>query len=159
VSDYYIDKYRFTTRPALLQRLADALASLVPTGTQRIAGTVLGAVPLATALSLRTGIPAVFVRSDAKAYGTAKAVEGELVEGEQVLLVEDVVTTAGAALEALAALRAAGAIVDRAVAVIDREDGGVARLAKEGVTLTALFTSSGLGLTSDGATPASGSAT
>lgn len=145
-SNYYIDKYRLTTRPALLTRITDALRPHVPADTQRIAGTVLGAVPLAVALSLRTGLPSLLVRADAKAYGTAKSVEGELEAGDRVLVIEDVVTSGGAALAALAALRAAGATVSGILAVIDREDGGAERVATAGVPFLALFTSTELGL-------------
>src|SRR5690242_10249274 len=96
-SSYYIDKYLFTTRPELLKRIARALAPLVPSEVDRLAGTVLGAVPLATALSLETGLPMVMVRSDKpKDYGTNKQIEGTLEPGERVVLVEDVVTTGGA---------------------------------------------------------------
>ncbi len=145
-SDYYIDKYRFTTQPALLARITDALLPHVPDDTQRIAGTVLGAVPLAVALSLRTGLPSVLVRADAKGYGTSKAVEGELQAGERVLLIEDVVTSGGAAIAALQALRGAGATVKGILAVIDREDGGAERLAAADVPFLALFTRTELGL-------------
>ncbi|CAN5728030.1 orotate phosphoribosyltransferase [soil metagenome] len=146
VSDYYIDKYRFTTQPALLARITDALLPHVPQDTQRIAGTVLGAVPLAVALSLRTGLPSVLVRADAKAYGTAKSVEGELQSGERVLLIEDVVTSGGAAIAAVEALRTAGATVSGILAVIDREDGGRERAAAAEVPFLALFTRTELGL-------------
>lgn len=145
-SDYYIDKYRFTTQPALLARITDALLPHVPPDTQRIGGTVLGAVPLAVALSLRTGLPSVLVRADAKSYGTAKAVEGEIDAGERVLLIEDVVTSGGAAIAALEALREAGATVNGILAVIDREDGGAERLAAAEVPFLALFTRTELGL-------------
>lgn len=146
VSDYYIDKYRFTTQPGLLARITDALLPHVPADTQRIAGTVLGAVPLAVALSLRTGLPSVLVRADAKAYGTARSVEGELRAGERVLLIEDVVTSGGAAIAALEALRAAGAAVSGILAVIDREAGGTEQLAAADIPFLALFTSTELGL-------------
>ncbi len=146
VSDLYIDKYRFTTQPALLTRITDALLPHVPADTQRIAGTVLGAVPLAVALSLRTGLPSVLVRADAKGYGTAKSVEGELRTGERVLLIEDVVTSGGAAIAAVEALRATGATVSGILAVIDREDGGAERLAAADVPFLALFTRTELGL-------------
>src|SRR5215217_5722429 len=105
ISSYYIDKYLFTTRPDLLRRLAAALAAFVPPETQRLAGPVLGAVPLVTALALETGLPSVIVRvEEAKQYGTAKRVEGALQPGDRVTLVEDVVTTGGAALAAVDAL-------------------------------------------------------
>ena len=146
VSSYYIDKYRLTTEPVLLSRITDALLPLLPQGASRIAGTALGAVPLATALSLRTGLPAVFVRADAKEYGTAKAVEGALLAGDAVVLVEDVVTTGGASLKAVAALRDAGTQVLGVLAVVDREQGGPGRFAEAGVPFRALFTSSELGL-------------
>jgi orotate phosphoribosyltransferase len=146
-SSYYIDKYLFTTRPDLLRRIADTLAARVPPGVQRLAGTVLGAVPLVTALSLATDLPMVIVRTDKpKDYGTAKQIEGALAPGERVLLVEDVVTTGGAALAAVDALRTAGAEVVGALCVVDREEGGRAAFAAGGVPFEALFTKSALGL-------------
>jgi orotate phosphoribosyltransferase len=146
-SSYYIDKYLFTTRPDLLRRIAAELAPRLPAGLDRVAGTVLGAVPLATALSLETGLPMVIVRTDApKEYGTAKRIEGTLVAGERVVLVEDVVTTGGAALGALDALRVEGAHVLGVLAVVDREQGGAEAFAAADVPYQALFTRSELGL-------------
>lgn len=146
VSDYYIDKYRLTTDPALLARLVDALLPLIPPGADRIAGTAVGAVPLSTALSLRTGLPALIVRADIKAHGTAKAVEGTLASGDRVVLVEDVVTSGGAALAAAGALSEAGAHVLGVICVVDREQGGAEAFADAAVRLDALFTRSQLGL-------------
>jgi orotate phosphoribosyltransferase len=146
-SSYYIDKYLFTTRPELLRRLAAELASEMPAGVQRVAGPVLGAVPLVAALSLETNLPSVIVRTDApKDYGTSKQIEGMLERGERVVLVEDVVTTGGAALAAVDVLREAGAEVVAALAVVDRESGGAEAFADRGVPFQALFTKSGLGL-------------
>jgi orotate phosphoribosyltransferase len=146
-SSYYIDKYLFTTQPDLLRRIAAQMALHLPAGVQRLAGTVLGAVPLATALSLETGLPMVIVRTDKpKEYGTSKQIEGKLEAGERVLLVEDVVTTGGAALAAVEALRELGAEVMGALVVIDREEGGPAAFAERGVPFEALFTRSSLGL-------------
>ncbi len=145
-SDYYLDKYLFTTRPELLARIAAELAARLPEGVQRLAGTVLGAVPLVTAVSLRTGLPSLIVRVEApKEYGTSKRIEGSLQAGERVVLVEDVVTTAGAALAAVEALRQAGAEVLGALAVVDREAGGASAFAGAGVPYQALFTRSSLG--------------
>jgi orotate phosphoribosyltransferase len=146
-SSYYIDKYLFTTEPALLQRLALALSSRLPDGVQRVAGPVLGAVPLVTAVSLQTGLPSVIVRVDkAKDYGTSRRFEGRLVAGDRVVLVEDVVTTGGAALAAVEVLRGAGAEVLGAMVVVDREQGGREAFATAGVPLQSLFTKSELGL-------------
>ncbi len=145
-SSYYIDKYLFTTRPELLRRLATELATRIPAGVDRIAGTVLGAIPLATALSLECGLPMVMIRGEKKDYGTAKQIEGKLASGERVLLVEDVVTTAGAALAAVDVLRGAGAEVVGVLVVVDREEGGAAAFEQAGVPYQALFTRSALGL-------------
>lgn len=146
-SSYYIDKYRLTTEPALLGRITEGLAAMAPDGVDRVAGTALGAVPLATALSLRVGRPAVFVRVDAaKDHGTGKAIEGVLNAGDRVLLVEDVVTTGGASLTAVELLRAAGADVAGVIAVVDREEGGSDRFADAGIPFRALFRVSELGI-------------
>jgi orotate phosphoribosyltransferase len=145
-SSYYIDKYRFTTRPRLLKALAMELARRLPSETQRVAGPVLGAVPLATAVSLETGLPGLIVRDEAKAYGTAQLVEGLLEPGDRVAVVEDVVTTGGATLQAVHTLRAAGAEVLLVLAVVDREQGGSDAFADAGVPFQALFTRGGLGL-------------
>ena len=145
-SSYYIDKYLFTTQPALLRRLAEALVALLPPHAQRLAGPVLGAVPLVTALSLQTNLPTLLVRTDKKDYGTSKQVEGSFSPGDRVALVEDVVTTGGAAVESIAALRAAGVEVIAAICVIDREQGGAEAFAQQGVPFQALFTRAQLGL-------------
>src|SRR5205823_12892597 len=71
-SRYYFDKYLFETRPELLAGVADLIAQKLPAGTQRIAGPELGAVALAAAASIAAGVPSLFVRGAAKAYGTAK---------------------------------------------------------------------------------------
>ena len=146
-SSYYIDKYLFTTQPRLLRRLAVELAAELPPDAQRLAGPVLGAVPLVTALALETGLPSLIVRTEKpKDYGTSKQIEGTLVAGERVVVVEDVVTTGGAALATVAALRDAGANIVKALAVVDREEGGADAFARAGVPFGALFTKTALGL-------------
>jgi orotate phosphoribosyltransferase len=79
------------------------------------------------------------VRKEAKGYGTERQLEGEFEAGERVCLVEDVVTSGGAAAEAVGALRAAGLECEEAVCVVDREEGGENALAQAGVRLHALF--------------------
>jgi orotate phosphoribosyltransferase len=140
-STEYFDKYRFEADPLLLRAIAEAMTPLVPSDTDALAGLELGGVPLATALSQVTGLPARFVRKQAKTYGTCNLAEGGTVEGLRLCVVEDVVTSAGAVLDALGALRERGATVERVVCVIDREAGGPERLAADfGVELRALFT-------------------
>lgn len=147
-SDYYIDKYRISTQPELLRRVTAALAGQVPPGAEYVAGTVLGAVPLAISLSLTLQLPAVLVRTEAKDHGPSGAIEGRLPAGARVALIEDVVTTGGAVLSAAETLRAAGAQVTKILAVVDRESGAAARMAAAGLPYQALFTSSDLGINS-----------
>jgi orotate phosphoribosyltransferase len=144
-SKYYLDKYRFETRPELLGELGERLAAAVqehePEATL-IAAPELGAVALGAAASLRSGLPFVIVRKEAKDYGTAKRLEGVWSDGERACLVEDVVTAGGAALSAVEALRDAGLRVSTAVCVVDREEGGSDELARHAIRLRPLFTAS-----------------
>lgn len=146
ISDYYFDKYRLTTRPALLRRVARALAGMVPTGVDRIAGPELGAVPLATAVSMQIDVPSVFVRKSAKEYGTGASFEGEIAPGERVVVVEDVLTTGSEAIRSATALREFGAEVVTILAVVDREEGAAANIAAAGFSYRPLFTRTSLGL-------------
>jgi orotate phosphoribosyltransferase len=139
-SDEYFDKYRFESDPRLLREVAEAMAGLLPEGADGLAGLELGGVPLASILSQLTGLPAAFVRKQAKPYGTRRQAEGLDVATRRLVLVEDVVTSAGAVVEACHALRAEGAEVAVALCVIDREAGGPAKLAEVGVELRPLFT-------------------
>ena len=141
-SRYYLDKYRFETRPDLLGPLGELIAEAVrehEPDAQRLAGPELGAVALAAAASLASGLPFLIVRKEAKEYGTANRLEGVFDEGERVCLVEDVVTSGGAAIAAIEALRETGLEVETAVCVVDREEGGADALAGVGVRLEALF--------------------
>jgi dihydroorotate dehydrogenase (NAD+) catalytic subunit len=145
-SHSYIDKYQFGTRPELLRRLARAIVAELPAGTDCVAGTALGAVPLAIAASLASGLPAVLVRPDVKDHGLGRAVEGPLRVGARVVLIEDVVTTGSAALAALRTLQAHGAQVTKVIAVVDREDGGTERLTAAAPAYHALFRGRDLGV-------------
>jgi orotate phosphoribosyltransferase len=139
-SNEYFDKYRFESDPRLLRELAEAMAGLLPDGADGLAGLELGGVPLATVLSQVTGLPAGFVRKQAKPYGTRRLAEGFDVAGRRLVVVEDVVTSGGAVVDSCRALRAEGAEVAVALCVIDREAGGPANLADIGVELRPLFT-------------------
>jgi orotate phosphoribosyltransferase len=146
-SRYYLDKYRFETRPDLLAPLGEWIAQVVAEHepeSARLAGPELGAVPLAAAASLASGLPFVIVRKEAKGYGTANRLEGLFEPGECVCLVEDVVTSGGAAVSAVEALREAGLTCRTAVCVVDREEGGADALARLAVKLWPLFRASEL---------------
>ncbi len=141
-SRYYLDKYRFETRPELLEALGERIARRVgevEPGAERLAGPELGAVALAVAASLSSRLPFLIVRGAPKDYGTANRVEGAWRAGELVVLVEDVVTSGGAAVAAVQALRAAPLRCRNAVCVVDRGEGGRESLEASGVRLHALF--------------------
>jgi orotate phosphoribosyltransferase len=140
VSNEYFDKYLFESDPQLLRTIGEALAPLLPTDTDALAGLELGGVPLATMLSQLTGIPVLFVRKEAKTYGTCRLAEGGEVDGRRLTVVEDVVTSGGQVVASCGDLRDRGALVAHAVCVIDRESGGPKSLAEIDVELRALFT-------------------
>lgn len=143
-ADTYFDKYQFESDPALLRAIADELVPLIPPETEILAGLELGGVPVATALSLASGLPAVFVRKAAKRYGTGKLAEGPPIEGRRLLIVEDVVTTGGQIVLSAVDLRDRDAVVTTALCVIDREQGGREELNAAGVDLRSVFTRSDL---------------
>lgn len=138
-STVYIDVKRAWTDPARLRVLSDALARRVGRSA-RLAGMELGAVPLVVATALRTGLPFIVIRKAAKDHGTRQRFEGEVVAGEEVLLIEDTSSTGGSALESIRIVRDAGGVVRRALVVVDREMGAVERLRSEGVVLEPLVT-------------------
>ncbi len=144
-SEYYIDIKKASTNPKVLYMISIQMAELMQEKNirpDRIAGVVLGSVPLAAALSLATGIPYVMVRKEKKDHGTGKLIEGDLNPGDKVLVVEDVVTTAGSSIAAIKTLRENGAVVDTALSVIDRESGGEQNYAEIGVKFLSLVKAS-----------------
>jgi orotate phosphoribosyltransferase len=144
-SNYYVDKYVFETSPDCLALIAEAFAaSLADTpgvGSEtKLAGVALGAVPLVAVTSVETGRPYVVVRKQQKEYGTANLVEGDLREGEEVVVIEDIATTGQSAADAAEALREAGAVVERVFVVVDRQEGATENLADHDLDLHALVT-------------------
>ncbi len=140
LSSEYFDKYLFESDPALLARVAEEMSGLVPRDTELLGGLELGGIPLVTVLSARLGLPALFVRKQAKTYGTCKLAEGPDVAARRVTLVEDVVTTGGAVRDATVALRERGAVVETVVCAIDRSPGDADPLADIGLEVRAVLT-------------------
>ena len=140
VATEYFDKYLFEADPRLLARVARKMVELLPEDTELLGGLELGGVPLATMVSSLTGQPALFVRKQAKEYGTCKLAEGPDVAGRRVTIIEDVITTGGAVRDATNALREAGAIVEVVVCAIDRSPEGENPLADVGLTVRAVLT-------------------
>lgn len=155
-SNYYLDKYRFSTKPEILRELGDCFAQVVEQiekdlglkagAVNQLAGAELGGIPLVTVAGMSTGLTTIFVRNAKKEYGTAKQVEGIINEGDTVIFIEDVATTGGQALEAVEVLKALGAKVPAMITVIDRQEGARENVEAAGVAFYALFTKHDLGV-------------
>ena len=147
-SKYYFDKYLFETKPEVLGPLTKELAAMLPPADSfnRLAGPELGAVALTAALSLEVKKPFIIVRKGDKGYGTSKMVEGEAFKGDKVVLIEDILTTAGAAIAAADKLKLSGIEVIMMIGVLDREEGAKQNIEAAGYQYKALFTKSMLGL-------------
>lgn len=135
-SKYYVDIKKASTNPRILKEIAKQMSKHV-TG-EKIAGMELGAVPIAVALSLETNLPYVIVRKEKKEHGTGKQIEGDLKENEKVVVVEDVATTGASTLRAVNVLRENKGIVEKAIVVVDREEGASELLRKNNVELIPL---------------------
>ncbi|MDA0576862.1 MAG: orotate phosphoribosyltransferase [Verrucomicrobia bacterium] len=138
-SKVYFDKYLLEADPLLLNAITLAMVPLLPASYDALAGLEMGGVPVATLLAQHTGKPTLFVRKQAKEYGTCKLAEGGDVSGRNLVIVEDVVTSGGAILDGVAELRKLGAQITDVVCIIDRESGGLEKLAQAGLTLHALY--------------------
>ena len=138
-SGEYFDKYLFESDPELLRLVAEALVELMPPDIDAVAGLEMGGIPLATMVSQLSGIPARFVRKQAKKYGTCRLAEGGEIHGRRLAVIEDVVTSAGQLVESCRALREHGARIAAVLSVLDREAGGPERLAAEGLRLESAF--------------------
>ncbi len=140
ISSFYWDKYRFESRPELLEAILEKMQELLPASFDKFAAMELGGIPLATGLSLKTGKPCLYVRKKAKNYGTCNLVEGGFSKGEKVVVIEDVITTAGQVSSSIRQMRKLGLIVENVLCVIDRQQEGRENLTKIGCSLNCLFT-------------------
>ncbi len=145
-SNYYLDKYRIETQPKILDAVAEGLKDKVPADTDILAGPELGAIPLVTAVGLKTGLPFLMVRKKAKDYGTKKIVEGLYEKGQKVLLIEDVLTTGNQAIIAAEGLKELGLEVLKIVCVIDREEGAREAVEAAGFEFDPLLTRTMMGI-------------
>ena len=140
VSNTYFDKYQFESDPKLLKQIAEAMSVLIPSNTDILCGLEMGGIPIVTMLSQISGLPSAFIRKAAKSYGTCRYAEGPNLANRQLLIVEDVVSSGGAIIEAASKMKADGLYVESAICVIDRQTGGSEKLAEHGIKLKALLT-------------------
>ena len=144
-SDHYVNCKPVSLSGAGLALLGALLLEQVEPQALAVAGLTLGADPLVSAVAMRAaldgrGLDALIVRKEAKGHGTGAWLEGPLpAAGSRVTVLEDVVTTGGSSLKAVNQLRQAGYVVERVVAIVDRQEGGAAAMAAAGLELRSLF--------------------
>ena len=117
VSNTYFDKYQFESDPKLLKQIAEAMSVLIPSNTDILCGLEMGGIPIVTMLSQISGLPSAFIRKAAKNYGTCRYAEGPNLANRQLLIVEDVVSSGGAIIEAASKMKADGLCVESAICV------------------------------------------
>jgi len=139
LTDYYVDKYVFETKPELLSEITDEMVDMIDNQTvDVIAGPELGAIPLVTAISLKTGIDAAYIRKGSKHRGTQARIEGTIEKGDRVVIVEDVATTGGTILETAQLVEEVGGVAERLLVIVDRNEGATSNARDEGYELECL---------------------
>lgn len=142
-SPYYIDLRLAPSYPDLLSRIGDLYVEVVKNEIQskwkidRIAGVPTAGLPVATVVSQKMRIPLIYVRKEQKGHGLGKSIEGVIHDNDNVLLVDDLVTTGHSTIEEAATLRES-AIVKHVIVLVDREQGGPENLQQEGLEMHSL---------------------
>ncbi len=138
-SHYYVDMKKAITNPMILSEVAGILSDKInEMCVDRIAGPALGAIPIVTAVSLYSGLPMIMIRKAKKDYGTTNLIEGDLDEGNLVVVLEDVTTTGNSLLTAIEAILKNGGKVKKAFVIVDRAEGAINNLEEKGIILEPL---------------------
>ena len=138
-SNYYVDMKRAITDPIILSKVAEIISGKLDTSTDKVAGPALGAIPIVTAVSILSSIPMLMIRKEKKGYGTSELIEGDLKEGDKVIVLEDVTTTGGSLIKAVKAVSENGGLVKKAFVIVDRDEGAIDNLKREGIELEPLI--------------------
>ncbi|MDO5852019.1 MAG: orotate phosphoribosyltransferase [Methanobacteriaceae archaeon] len=139
-SDYYVDMKKAITNPEILDTVSIIITDIINNeNIDKVAGPALGAVPIATAVSLKSNIPMLMIRKEKKGYGTSKLIEGELNKDDNVIIVEDVTTTGGSLLKGVHAIEDNGGHIKKAFVIVDRMEGAKESFEKEGILFEPLL--------------------
>lgn len=135
-SNYYVDMKRAITNPKILLKVAEIISEKIDKlEADKIAGPALGAIPVVTAVSIVSSIPMLMIRKAKKDYGTSELIEGDLLPGDRVIVLEDVTTTGNSLINAIKAVSENGGIVGKAFVIVDRNEGAIDNLKMEGIDL------------------------
>jgi orotate phosphoribosyltransferase len=135
-SEYYVDMKRAITDPEILKKIAEIISKKIDNEKiDRVAGPALGAIPIVTAVSIVSSIPMLMIRKAKKDYGTSELIEGDLNDQDRIIVLEDVTTTGNSLINAIKAILSNGGVVDKAYVIVDRNEGAIENLKKEGVEL------------------------
>jgi len=130
----YVDLRLPVSQPNLMKAAAAAYAkALAALSCDRIAGVPYAALPIGMAVALASGVPLIYNRKESKSHGLGKDIEGLWQPGERVVIIEDVITTGGSIVSSVELFRAAGLVVEDAIVLLDRQQGGVENLQKAGI--------------------------
>ncbi|ADI73775.1 orotate phosphoribosyltransferase [Methanohalobium evestigatum Z-7303] len=144
-SNYYVDIKKASTRPDTLKLIGKKAAEIIKSiDVDNVGGVELGGVPIATAVSLESGLPMIIIRKSSKEYGTGGRLVGQLEKGERVILLEDVTTSGGSVKEAVSNIQNEGGYIDTVITVVDREEGAEENLKSAGIKLITLIKASDL---------------
>ena len=133
-SSMYVDLRLLVSSPVLMKAAARAYAEKMNAlKVDRIAGIPYAALPIGMAVSLASGVPLIYNRKETKSHGLGKDIEGLWKPGERVVIIEDVITAGGSIINSVELFRAAGLIVEDAIVLLDRQQGGVENLRKAGI--------------------------
>jgi len=146
-SPYYIDLRIVPSFPDAFNRVCDVYVKLIKKelgeeGFDRIAGIPTAGIPFASLMAYQLRKPFLYIRQRTRLHGRERGVEGIIMPGDRVLLVDDLITTGGSLRKAARAIRAEGGIVNNALVLLDREEGGKQRLAEDNISLHYLLTAS-----------------
>jgi len=139
-SSYYLDLRTIISYPKLLQDIASIITSKVSGNIQRVCGVPYAALPIATAVSLQTNIPQIIKRKEAKGYGTKKLIEGEFNTNDEILLLEDVITSGISLIQTITELESEGLRIGKIITIVDREEGGMDKIKSMGYDIESLLT-------------------
>lgn len=140
VSPYYIDLRIVPSFPDAFRRICDLYTNLIKENVganhfDRVAGIPIAGIPFASLISYNFKKPFIYVRKGVRLHGRQRRIEGILMPGDRVLLIDDLITTGLSLRRAAKAIRAEGGTVSEAVVLVDREEGGIEKIEKDGIKL------------------------